>query len=103
MHLVQLFLPTTDNAGHPLPRELFARVRDELVDRFGGLTTHTRAPADGLWREDAGDATVGDELLIYEVVVEQLDHGWWRGWLASQEAHFRQERLHVRAMPMELL
>ncbi len=49
MHLVQILLPLYDNAGAPLPRALYDRVREELSRRFGGLTAFTRSPAEGLW------------------------------------------------------
>jgi len=48
MHLVQILLPIDDRAGKALPSALFDEVRRELVDRFGGLTAYTRAPAKGL-------------------------------------------------------
>ena len=53
MHLIHILLPLTDNAGRPLGRKLFRAVADELTERFGGLTAHTRAPAEGLWKENA--------------------------------------------------
>jgi len=44
-YLVQLILPIYDNEGAPIGRELFARIRRELFDRFTGVTAYTRAPA----------------------------------------------------------
>jgi hypothetical protein len=52
MHLVQILLPLFDNDGVSLPRQLFARVRDELTEKFGGLTAFTRSPAEGVWRPE---------------------------------------------------
>jgi len=102
MHLVQMFLPVTDNAGAALPRQLFSRVKDTLVERFGGLTTYARAPASGMWADD-GTEVVADDLVVYEVVVEQLDREWWRDYLSALETEFRQERLHVRAIQVDVL
>jgi len=31
--------------GRPLPASNYTAVRDELTERFGGLTAYTRAPA----------------------------------------------------------
>ena len=31
MHLIHILLPLYDNAGAPLPRELFTKVREELT------------------------------------------------------------------------
>jgi hypothetical protein len=47
LYLIQILLPLYDNAGAPLPRELYDDVREELTRRFGGLTAFTRAPAEG--------------------------------------------------------
>jgi len=102
MHLVQMFLPVTDNQGAPLPKQLFARVRETLVERFGGLTAYARAPASGLWAENSS-AVVADDLVVYEVVVEQVDRAWWREYLSTLESEFRQERLHVRSMQVDVL
>lgn len=102
MMLVQLLLPQTDGTGNPLPSSQFGAVRDELVSRFGGLTTYVRAPAIGLWAPE--DAPLQrDDLVVYEVVIPDLDRIWWRSYLNGLEELFGQERLHVRALPMELL
>ncbi len=99
MHLVQLLLPLYDNRGNRLNKSLFAQVRDELVERFGGLTAHARAPASGLYQEGAGE-TVHDDLVIYEVMVDTLDEPWWRSYRAELEKRFRQDDLVVRAHPI---
>ena len=102
MHLVQLLLPLADNAGAPLPRPLFAALARELTDRFGGLTAHTRAPAEGLWR-DAPDETVRDEIVIYEVMVDALDAAWWGALRARLERDFRQDVVVIRATEVRQL
>jgi hypothetical protein len=58
-----------------VPQALFEQVRDELVRQLGGLTAYTRTPARGLWQED-GD-TVYDDIIVYEVMVENLDENRW--------------------------
>ena len=101
MHLVQLLLPLYDNEGQALPKSLFARVRDELVERFGGLTAYSRAPAKGLW-EDAGGVE-HDDIVVYEVMVEQLDRAWWAGYRQQLTDRFGQKELVVRAQATDLL
>ena len=96
VHLVQLLLPLYDNDGRVLPKRLFAQVRDELVERFGGLTAHARAPASGVWQETSGEA-VHDDVVIYEVMVDALDEAWWRSYRSEVQARFGQEELVVRA------
>jgi hypothetical protein len=102
MHLIQLLLPLYDNEQHAFAQKEFARVREELTERFGGLTAYVRSPATGLWKEDA-NRTVHDEIVIYEVMVEQVDRDWWRGYRTELSARFRQEQLVVRASEMEML
>ena len=45
MHLVQFLLPLQDPDGRPFPHAAYARVRDELTDRFGGATAFLQSPA----------------------------------------------------------
>jgi hypothetical protein len=102
MHLIQLLLPLYNNEKEPLPKELLIQVRNELVERFGGLTAHTRAPASGLWQEDGGQTT-HDDLVIYEVMSEHLDAQWWSRYRTELETRFQQEALVVRAQQIRLL
>lgn len=104
-HLVQILLPVYDNAGQPLGRELFAAVRQELVERFGGLTAYSRAPAQGLWSAGGdGEAEVSrDDIVVYEVMVQDLDSAWWAHYRQSLCQRFRQQALMVRALPSMLL
>jgi hypothetical protein len=101
MHLVQLLLPLKDPNGKPFPRSTYRSVRTELTERFGGLTAYSRAPAEGLW--DAGDAVAHDDIVVYEVMVSELDRGWWADYRQGLERQFDQEELVVRAQPMERL
>lgn len=101
MHLVQLLLPVYDNAGRALARDLFDTVRQELVDRFGGLTAYTRAPATGLWAD--GTEVDKDEIVVYEVMVDELDRGWWAGYRKELEQRFAQDELMIRALETERL
>lgn len=102
MYLVQLLLPLYDNAGEPQPPALFGAVRKALVARFGGLTAYAHAPASGLWQDD-DERPVGDELVVYEVMVEALDRDWWADYRTELERRFGQEQLIVRALPMARL
>ena len=101
MHLIQILLPLYDNAGAPVPRELFAKVREELAGAFGGLTAFTRAPAEGLWKD--GGETARDDIVIFEVMTDALDEGWWRSYRGELERRFRQEEILVRAQETQLL
>ena len=103
MHLVQILLPIYDNDGRPLDRALYAALARELTARFGGLTAHTRAPAEGLWREEPGEAPVRDDIVIYEVMADALDEAWWADLRRRLERDFRQEAIVIRAQEVRLL
>jgi hypothetical protein len=102
MHLVQLLLPLYDNEGRPQDPALFGAVRAELARRFGGLTAYTRAPAEGLWR-DEGRGTQRDDIVVLEVMADVLDRIWWGEYRARLERDFRQEVVVVRSHPVETL
>lgn len=102
MHLIQILLPLYDNNGTPFPQEEFLRVRDELTERFGGITTYVRSPARGVWK-GTPTTTVHDDIVIYEVMTGQLDHEWWQGYRQELAARFRQELLIVRSSEVQIL
>lgn len=102
MYLIQILLPLYDNQARPLARALYDQTRDELVERFGGLTAYARAPATGLWKPDDG-APVQDQLVVYEVMAEDVDHRWWQAYRVQLEQRFEQESMVLRAQPVTLL
>jgi hypothetical protein len=101
VHLVQILLPLYHNAGAPLPRALYDRVRGELAGRFGGLTAFTRAPAEGHWRTEG--ETKRDDIVVFEVMTESLDLAWWRAYRRELEEGFRQEAIVIRAQDIQVL
>ena len=103
MHLVQILLPLRDNEGKPFPGDDFARVRAELVERFGGVTAHLQAPAQGVWKDEEEGKVERDEIVVIEVMAEALERGWWRSYCEELRRRFRQDELVVRAMEMERL
>jgi hypothetical protein len=101
-YLVQILLPLWDNDGRPLAAGLYARVRTELVETFGGLTTYARAPAEGVWKPNDEDA-VRDRIIVFEVMVRHLQPDWWRDFRGRLEVAFRQDRVIIRAQQTLLL
>jgi hypothetical protein len=101
VHLVQILLPLYDNEGVQFGEEPFARVRRELTGRFGGLTTFSRAPAEGLWKE-AGK-THRDDIVVFEVMTATLDRDWWSKYRRELETLFRQDEIVVRAQDVTVL
>ena len=102
MHLVQILLPLYDNQGTAFAPEQFHRLREELAERFGGVTVYSRAPAEGIWKAKASQ-TARDDLLLFEVMVDQIDRQWWAGYRQSLESRFRQDQVVVRAQEIQLL
>jgi len=102
MHLIQLFLPLRDDTGQRFGRVDFDRVREELTERFGGVTAFVRSPAAGAWEDDDGDIE-RDEMILIEVMVETLDRGWWQSYREEVRGRFRQDELLVRATTVQVL
>jgi hypothetical protein len=102
MYLIQILLPLNDKEGRPHKRQLFRNVAGELTEHFGGLTAHTRAPAEGLWKDD-GSRTDKDEIVIYEVMTEELAEGWWTKYRLGVEKRFHPKHVIVRAQEVRLL
>ena len=102
MYLVQILLPLYDNGGHPIQQIEFEQVRDDLTERFGGITTYVRSPAKGLWKENT-TTTVHDDIVIYEVMVEEPDREWWRNYRQGLAERFHQDVLIVRVNEIYLL
>jgi hypothetical protein len=101
VHVVEIFLPLSDNDGRRFDRALFARVREELVERFGGLTAFTRSPAEGIWDEAEGRSQ--DEIVIFEVMADRLERYWWTEYRKELERRFAQDEIVVRSREVERL
>jgi hypothetical protein len=101
MHLVQILLPLADNAGRRFDGAAYGRVRTELSERFGGITSFTRAPAHGVWKE--GGHTSHDDIVVFGVMARELDHPWWERYRAELERRFEQETIVIRAIRVEML
>lgn len=104
LHLVRIILPLYDNEGRAFPRADFDRVRDELTERFGGVTAFRRAPAEGAWKDDDdGGGVTRDQVVVYEVMTERLERDWWADYRERLARHFRQDELLVTATAAERL
>jgi hypothetical protein len=101
MVLIQLLLPASGETRADGLAAL-AETRRELAERFDGLTAYLRSPAKGLWTAPDGH-TEQDDVVMVEVVTETFDRAWWRTYADTLAERFRQESIHVRALPAELL
>ena len=102
MHLIEIFLPLNANDGTPQPAGLLRGVREEMIDRFGGVTAFTRSPAKGISIEP-GHQRSEDDIIVYEVMVETLDRTWWSTYKRELEQRFQQRAILIRAVPVEIM
>jgi hypothetical protein len=100
--LVQILLPLNPPSGTEGHDAYLRAVRIELTERFGGITVYLNSPADGLWK-DGEERLERDEVVIYEVMVDDLERRWWSGFRERVRLRLRQEELVVRAIPIERL
>jgi hypothetical protein len=101
MTLIQILLPLRDNGGRRFEKSLYAKVRHELVERFGGLTAYARAPARGAWK--AAGSTTHDDIMVLEVMAGKLDLKWWKAYRLKLERAFRQDQIVIRAQSIQVL
>jgi len=102
MNLIQILLPLRDNNGNAFPSSSYSVVRRELTQRFGGLTAFTRAPAEGLWK-DGHDAVAKDNIVIFEVMVDELEDAWWQKYKNTLKAIFSQDEIFIRVQDIRLI
>jgi hypothetical protein len=96
MWLVQIFVPVVANSD-----SILRDIKEELTNRFGGLTAYSHAPAEGIWRD--GDTKEKDDIVIVEVMADDLDRAWWRDFRCRLERQLAQEEIVVRAQVLEKL
>lgn len=101
MYLVQILLPRADNSGQPFPREDFDRVKNELAQRFDGVTAYIRAPAEGVWKQN--QKLSSDDIVVLEVMTEKVDLAEWTARRQQYEKGFRQEKVIVRYMAISIV
>jgi hypothetical protein len=99
MHVIEMLLPLYDRDGRRFGPEPYDEVRGEMLVHFGGVTAFTRTPAEGLW--SAEGTAEKDEIVFFEVMVEEFDRGWWHAYRRKLEVRFQQEEIVVRAQAAE--
>jgi hypothetical protein len=101
VYLAQILLPLADNRGRRISRAAYLRVKNELAERYGGVTAYVQSPAEGQWI-DRG-RKVRDEVITVEVMTPRADRRWWKAYKVLLEARFRQREIVVRMHTIELL
>jgi hypothetical protein len=98
MYLIQILLPVTEA---PESGTRFKATRDELADRFGGVTAYTRSAAQGIWTSPEGHED-RDLVVMVEVVTEEFDTSWWGPYRDRLAERFQQKEIHIRALRAEV-
>lgn len=102
MVLIQLLLPVPSATGAADGVSPLAETRQELAERFDGLTAYLRSPAKGWWTAPDGHVEQ-DDVVMVEVVTDTFDKAWWRNYAVMLAARFGQETIHVRSVAVEML
>src|SRR5688500_4781346 len=102
MYIIQLLLPLYGNEHQPIAHGTLKDVRDELTERFGGVTAFMRSPAEGFWK-DNDNRVDRDDIIVLEVMVEDVERSWWSRYKAELEERFQQQEIVIRSIPMERL
>ena len=98
MFIIELLLPLK---ATPPARALYGSLRKALIEKFGGVTSFTRAPAEGLWEN--GEGVEKDDIVVLEVMAEELDRDWWRHFRQKLERKLQEKELVVRCHKIERL
>lgn len=64
----EVYVPLTHNDGAPVDPEILVRLRERLLEQFGGLTFFPQRN-EGLWT--FGGITYRDEIVIYRILTQQ--------------------------------
>lgn len=102
MFVVELFLPLEKPDGSAVPPETFERIKDELTERFGGVTAFVQSPAEGAWKPNA-DEVIHDLVAAFEVMVEDVDTKWWHGYRQRLEHELEQDQVLIRLYQVTVL
>jgi hypothetical protein len=99
MYLVEILLPLTDADKRAFPPERFEGLARTLTEKFGGMTSFTRTPAEGRWK--TGASTEHDDIAVIEVMTESIDKRWWKNLRQRLEQDFNQAEIIIRCHKIE--
>jgi hypothetical protein len=64
---IDIYLPLEFNDGTPLPDMHFVSLQEELLERFGGVTSVQRQfPLQGIWQSDS--SVYSDNIVVFSAM-----------------------------------
>jgi hypothetical protein len=66
------------------------------------VTAFTRNPAKGISLLEDNQRSE-DDIIVYEVMVERVDHLWWQSYKLDLEQRFEQQEILIRAALVEVI
>lgn len=91
-----IYLPLNYNDGKPIEPEKFKITKDELVDRFGGLSTIPGEGHIGGWWK-VGNIIMEDRLVIWRVQVPgEHDDRFWKSYKEKLKRRFDQQEILIQ-------
>ena len=100
MFLIQILLPLYDNNGNSFPNDYYIAVKEELTQNFGGVTMFSRAPAVGVWKD--ADKNIHDEIIIFEVMLEEIQASYWKLYKQQLQKQFLQDTIIIRSSKIDI-
>ena len=91
-----------DNNKQRFDKIFYNDIRNQLKEKFGGVTIYRNTPAEGLWKDETG-RTNFDDLVIAEVMIATVNEEWWQQFRQQLEQIFDQEEILIRSITFEKL
>ena len=92
-----IYLPLEYGSGKPIEPEKFKITKDELISRFGGLST---IPGEGAWIDGwwkSGNMITRNRIVIYRVQVEGgHDDSFWKSYKETLKQRFDQQEILIQ-------
>lgn len=100
MHLIQIFVPQFIKKKR-ISKKILEALAFELSQSFGGATAYLRSPALGLWKKRT--KLDREQILVFEVMVTRLQRREWAKRRLAWQKMFRQEKLLIRSLEIDIL
>lgn len=97
-----LYIPLKYNDGRKIEQDKLYRTKEELVQKFGGLTVFPPAGgAEGYWLHDG--ELVEDSIFIFRIVVSFDADPWITDYKSTLMSRFEQDEIFIVKLPGQAL